>query len=138
MRQHKPWAVLLVATAALVAGCGSSTNYANDPRPPALVTITCAIVHNQVRVSPNAFGAGPVMLVVANLTSSSQQLTITGTASGAVIGQTGPINPGSTATLQLDLTAGAYALTPDDPNVAAGRIVVGPSRPSSQNQVNLP
>lgn len=134
----KPWAVLLVATAAVVAGCGSSTNYANDPRPPAQVTITCAIAHNEVRISPNAFGAGPVSLVVANVTSRSQQLTITSAASGTVIGQTGPINPGSTATLQLDLTPGGYALTPDDPNVAAGRILVGSSRPSSQNQVNLP
>ncbi len=138
MQQHKPWALLLAATAALVAGCGSSTQYANSPRPPALVTITCAIAHRQVRISPSVLGGGPASLIVANLMATSQQLTISRAGSSTAIAQTGPINPGSNATLQLDLTPGTYVATPDDPSVTAAQIVVGPERPSSQNEVNLP
>jgi hypothetical protein len=69
---------------------------------------------------------------------TSQQLTISRAGSSTVIAQTGPINPGSNATLQLDLAPGSYVATPDDPSVSVGQIVVGPNRPSAQNDVNLP
>ncbi len=137
MRKGRPWAGLLVATAAL-AGCGSTAPYANLPRPPQLVTITSAVAHGHVLVSPSTIGAGPVMLVVANETGASQQVTVSRPAPLALSVQTGPINPGGTATLQIDLRPGSYVVQADDPTVAATQILVGPSRPSSQDQLDLP
>lgn len=137
MRTGRPWAALLTVTAAL-AGCGSGAPYANDPRPPQLVTITSAIAHGRVAVSPTAIGAGPVMLVVANIAATSQSLSVTRSAPDPLDVETGPINPGSTATLQIQLDPGTYAVKTDDPSIAATQIVVGPSRPSAQNSLDLP
>ncbi len=138
MRNGRPWAALLVVAAAAFAGCGSTAPYANLPRPPRLLTITSAIAHGHVLVSPSTLGAGPVMLVVANETKTSQQLTVSRPAPFALSVQTGPINPGGTATLQIYLRPGSYVVQADDPSVAPTQILVGPSRPSSQNQLDLP
>jgi len=138
MLKRKPWAVLLVATAGIIGGCGSSTHYANDPRPPLLLNVTSAISHGHVLISPSLLGAGPVALIVANLTNISQQLSITRPAPHALDLESGPLNPGDTATLQIDLYPGVYTAKTDDPSIVGERIVVGATRPSSSDQLQLP
>ena len=78
------------------------------------------------------------MLVVANETDTSQQLTISRPAPNPLDLQTGPINPGDNATLQVDLYEGTYVARTGNRDIAAAQIVVGASRPSSQNAVQLP
>jgi hypothetical protein len=138
MLNRKPSAVLLVATAAVLAGCGSTKQYANLPRPPLQITLTSAISHDRLSISPSAFGAGPVSLVVANLTPTSQQLSVTRSGPHALDVETGPINPGGTASLQMDLFPGVYTASTQDSRIPPARIVVGASRPSSSNDVSLP
>jgi hypothetical protein len=138
MLNRKPSAILLVATAIVVAGCGSSKQYANLPRPPLSITLTSAISRGRVTISPSSFGAGPVMLVVANLTPTSQQLSVIRPAPHALDVESGPINPGGTASLQMDLLPGVYAARTQDASIAPQRIVVGAPRPASTNELQLP
>ena len=60
MRRRTAQVVPCVALAsALVAGCGASNDYKNEPRPPAPIVVTASINKQAVAVSPQRFGAGP-------------------------------------------------------------------------------
>jgi hypothetical protein len=119
------------------AGCGSSGSYKNAPRPPAPIVITAAIVPHQVSVSPRRFGAGPITLIVTNETNASQQLTLAATSSG-FNGQTGPINPGDTASLKADLAQGNYTVKVQRDGIRPAKLTVGRERASAQNQLLQP
>lgn len=134
--------VALTGCVAVLAGCGSTSSYRNDPRPPAPIVITGAIVGNRVTLSPARFGAGPIELVIANLTGSSQQVTVEtnnlGTDQPGISQQTAPINPQDTADLKLTLTPGTYSVHTQGDAIKAATLSVGASRPSSQNQLLQP
>jgi hypothetical protein len=51
---------------------------------------------------------------------------------------TAPINPSGTATLELDLTQGDYAMTTADDAVKPAAVTVGAPRASGQNDLMLP
>lgn len=138
MLDRKAPALLLVVAGVVFAGCGSSTDYAKDPRPAQVITVGVSIDTNKVVVSPDHFGAGQLELVVANNTLASQQLTLASDQPGVLSEQTGPINPGDTATLQALLQPGGYQVRVDDPSIRAGTITVTSARPSSQNQILQP
>jgi hypothetical protein len=123
-----------------LAGCGSSGKYANDPRPPTPIVVTAAITPSGVSVSPDHFGAGPISLVVTNQTSRSQRVTISQQINGQSQDQeqTAPINPQDTGTLKADLDPGRYTVHVDDTAARPARLVVGPKRPSAQNQLLQP
>jgi len=125
-----------------ISACGSGKQYANNPRPATPIVITAAIAHDHVSLSPNRLGAGPVELVVANETDSSQQITLeTDEINGRQAGvrqRTGPINPQDTASLKADLRPGSYVLHVEGVSIKAARLQVGPPRPSAQNQVLQP
>ncbi len=65
----------IATTLALVAGCGGDSDYANNPRPPAPINVTAAITNSKVSVSPQRFGAGPIVLIVSNQSSRAQEVT---------------------------------------------------------------
>jgi hypothetical protein len=116
-----------------LAGCGGGDGgFANDPRPPAAITVSAAILPERVTVSPSHVGAGTVELIASNQTSTSQRVTLRSrgrTGGGAPLEQsTGPINPGDTASLKADLSAGRYLVTVRSGAVAPATIVVGPPR----------
>ena len=128
-----------LATSAL--GCGTSKNYANNPRPAEPIVVAAAIAPGGISVSPARFGAGLVQLVVTNLTNSSQQLEIvTGSGSGqkSVLQQIGPINPQDTAQVKLQLSTGAYSVRVTGRKVKDAVVNVGAPRPTSQNQLLQP
>jgi hypothetical protein len=125
-----------LAVASLTA-CGAGKPYANNPRPPAPIVVTANISPTGVSVSPSSFGSGPIELIVANLTSSSQQLTLEGTDT-TLRQQTGPINPQDTASLKANVPTGTYSVRVEDRGIRAARLQVGPSRPSAQNQLLQP
>lgn len=130
------------AIAAVLAGCGPESQYANRKRPPSPITLTAYIGHGRVSVSPARFGAGPIMLVVTNQTPHAQQLTLESDQLGSdkpgITQSTGRINPQETATIQADVRTGAYIVHTANDGVHPARLVVGKRRSSAQNELLLP
>jgi hypothetical protein len=132
------------AVAALVAGCGGSEEepYRNELRPPAPIVVSASIGDDHISISPRAFGAGPVTLIVTNQTGKARELTLeTDEIGGRAPGieqNSGPISPGDTASLKADLTKGTYSVAVDDRAIQAARLRVGRQRKSAQNDVLQP
>jgi hypothetical protein len=137
-------AAMLLAPAAVVAvvGCGTTTDYKNDPRPPALIVLTASIDDQRVSVSPRAFGAGPISLIVTNQTSTAQRVTLESAdkaGSGPGLRQeTAPISPRDTGTLKAEVKPGRYTVHVRGDGIAAARLRVGPERASAQNDLLQP
>jgi hypothetical protein len=124
----------------VVAGCGGGGSYANDPRPPAPLTVTAAIRPEGVVISPARIGAGPIVLIATNLTSASQDLSVAQDTSGtSVVGDTtGPINPQGVGQLKVDVTEGHYTIKASGGSVKPAILAVGRPRPSAQNELLQP
>ncbi len=121
------------------AGCGEDDSYSNDPRPPSPIVLTASINKDKVSLSPSNIGAGPVSLVITNQTSAAQEITF-GTADGSAgfEQQTGPINPGDTATLKAVLTRGKVTVKVQSDAIDPAELKVGAERPSAQNELLQP
>lgn len=124
-----------------LAGCGGESDYANEPRPPAPINVSASISPDKVTVSPSEFGAGPITLLIANLTEETQQVTIETRelSKEAGIQQTSSvINPRGTATLKVDVPEGDYVVRVDRPGIDEATVSVGDERASSQDQLLQP
>jgi hypothetical protein len=129
----------LALAGALVAGCGASNDYKNEPRPPAPIVVTASINKNEVAVSPRRFGAGPITLIVTNQTGASQQLTVeVNSGQAGFKGRTGPINPRDTGQLKADLARGTYSVHVDGNSIRPAQLTVGRERASAQNDLLQP
>lgn len=133
----------ILATVALSA-CGEE-DFQNEPRPPVPLTITGVITPQQVDVSPDEFGAGPIVLTISNQTRESHRVALEGVADdGTEISEvTGPINPQDTATIQQSLPQGDYEVSANSDGsspleIEPGEISVGPPRPSASDELELP
>ncbi len=134
-------AIAIAGLVALAAGaCGSTSQRPNHPRPPARIVITGSISTDRVSISPRRFGAGPVSLVVANLTDTSQQVTLetTDRRPGGIRRETAPINPRDTAELRADLRTGRYSVHVVGNGIAAATLRVSAERASAQNDLLQP
>jgi hypothetical protein len=135
--------VLVGSVAALpVAGCGGGDDFKNKPRPPAPIQLSGVINNTTVSVEPSQVGAGPVTLVIANLSHQSHTVTLEGGPKDTSE-QVGPINPQDTGTIQETLQQGTYTVKAGSDRAAARAISpatleVGPKRKSSADQVLLP
>ncbi len=138
MLNRKASLVVATTTVMAVSACGSTTRYANDPRPPDLAIITTAVTNDRVAVAPARVGAGPVEFTLANETGASQTVTVASDQAGQLRLQTPPINPGDTASLKTVLKTGGYSVRVDGSTIRASRIAVGPSRPSAQSTLLEP
>jgi hypothetical protein len=123
----------------LAAGCGGE-DFANNPRPPASVSLTGVIQDTGVTISPDKVGAGPVSITISNQTSAEHSVMLEGTR---VRERFGPINPLDTATIQKTLQPGRYkvsagsaAATPRE--IKPDTLVIGRERPDSSNQLLQP
>jgi hypothetical protein len=135
-----PWTVAaFAALTAAATGCGKKDDYANKPRPAALIVVTASIGKDRVSVSPRRFGAGPVDLIITNQTSSAQQVTFASSRGGATFSQqTGPINPRDTATLKADVPEGGAVVRVESETIRPATLRVGAQRPSAQNELLQP
>jgi hypothetical protein len=129
-------------TAFLVSACGED-DFANEPRPPVALTLTGVITEERVTVSPDDFGAGPVVLTISNQTGSSHRVAIKGQGDdGTEVDETSaPINPLDTATLQQDLPEGDYTVSANSDGVVGirpDRLRVGSERDSASDELELP
>ena len=135
-------AAAILATLALSA-CGGD-DFENEPRPPEPITVSGVITADRVTVSPNEFGAGPIVLTISNQTRQSHRVTLEGEGDdGTEVSEvTAPVAPEDTATIQQNLPEGDYRVTAnsDSPVVSEirpGRITVGPPRLSASDELQL-
>jgi hypothetical protein len=150
----------LMAVAALaVAGCGTE-EHANEPRPQPPTRVSVTVSEDEVTVEPERIGIGPepsqqipqnvgaeqpavrgdapldVVLVAANLTDVDSQLEVRGAKAEAT---SRPLIANGTINLEARLPTGVYMVSAADiPAAKPARLVVGPYRSSSQNDVLLP
>ncbi len=121
------------------AGCGEDESYSNDPRPPSPIVLTASINKDEVSLSPSDIGAGPVSLIITNQTSAAQEITFATTGGSAGFEQqTGPINPGDTATLKAVLPRGNVTVRVQSDAIDPAELEVGAERPSAQNELLQP
>jgi hypothetical protein len=131
---------LLLAGAALVAGCGGGDKFKNEARPPTPIQLTGVITDRGVTISPKRVGAGPVILTVSNQTDGAHTITLEGNGKKDTVG---PVNPLGTAKLQQTLDQGNYTVKVGSKQATAnfippGELTVGASRPSSSGELLLP
>jgi hypothetical protein len=138
-------ALILASFGATVlgAGCGSSESHKNKLKPPEPINVTASVSDKRVSVSPHAFGAGPIVLIITNQTARKQDVTLesdtTSSGKAGIQQSTGPIIPeGGTAQLQVNVSQGTYHLSTADDGVEAATIAVGGSRGTSQNELLQP
>lgn len=136
-------AALTVAVTLGAAGCGGSDKHVNEARPATPVVLSASITPQRVTVSPETIGAGPVSLLIANVTSRKQQITLQSEDSpgaGITSGQrrSGTIAPAETATLKVDLKSGRYSVRVEDEEIAPADFNVGKPRASAQDDLLLP
>jgi hypothetical protein len=126
----------------LIAGCGGGGDYKNNPRPPAPIDVTAAISNARVSVSPQRFGAGPIVLIISNQSSTAQKVTCeTDELGGSQPGRkfnTTPINPRGTATLKVDVREGNWKLSASANGIRAAALKVGKKRKSAQGDLLQP
>ncbi len=141
MRNVRTTTGVLAAISALAA-CGSDPDYANDPRPPTPINISAAITDDQITVSPRRFGAGPVVVLIANQTAQAQRVTVEsdtfGNRDAGIRQRTAPIDPQGTATLKIDMAKGRYVVTVDGDGIEDTMVRVGRPRPDSSDQLLTP
>lgn len=151
-------ACALGALTPIGAGCGPEERV-NEPRPQPPTRVSVAINENAITVQPKRIAVGPeptqqipqneeaeqpqvrsnepltVVLVAANLTDSDSRLELHGpkdTSSGLLIAN----GNGSVIT---ELPTGIYRISAADiPAAKPARLVVGPYRTSSENDILLP
>jgi hypothetical protein len=133
-------ALLVLSSAVLAAGCGGSSKFKNDPRPPTPIQLTGVVTDKRVTISPKRVGAGPVILIVSNQTDAAHTVTLEG---GGTTDTVGPVNPLDTAQLQSTLKPGTYTVKAGSKQattkeIEPGTLTVGQKRASSSNQLLLP
>jgi hypothetical protein len=137
------FAFVLLALAAL-AGCGSddSVEYGNKPRPPAPINVTAAIDSDRIRVSPRAFGSGPVVIIISNQSGAPQTVTFEtdeiGGETGGIQRSTREIAARSTGELKVDPPEGTYLLSASADDITAAELRVGARRRSAQHDLLQP
>jgi hypothetical protein len=128
--------------ALVVAGCGGGSHFANQPKPPAPITVSAAIDRSHVRVSPTSFGAGPVTIIVSNQSGAPQTVTFqTNEVAGSEPGITrtaGPVADRNTTTIQANPREGTYSLSVKAAGVRPAAIAVGKPRRASSDQLAQP
>jgi hypothetical protein len=149
---------ILAATALAAAGCGASS-HPNDPRPQVTIRVSVTIGPRGVLVQPARIGVGParsqqipqnqnhpqppirtnapldVVFVASNQTDVDSHLVLHGPRDAS----SEPVLAHSPGTFQTALPTGAYTISAADvPGATAGKLVVGPYRASSQNDLLLP
>ncbi len=124
---------------AALAGCGSES-FENKPRPATALELTGVIQKDKVTISPDQFGAGPVLITISNQTKEAHTVTLEGES---LRERVGPINPLDTATIQANIESGTYEVRAGSARAVTEEIQpaeldVGESRGDSSDQLLQP
>jgi hypothetical protein len=154
------WSGALALVLALAfAGCGVE-EHANEPRPQPPTRVSVTVAEDAIVVEPGRIAMGPepeqqipqnvdaeqprvrsdapleVVLVAANLSDVDSRLEIRGRNGGAT---SKLLVANGAITVPAQLPTGTYTVTAADvPAAKPGRLVVGPYRSSSENDLLLP
>lgn len=135
----------MIAATVGLAGCGGTAHFADKSRPATPVNLSVYVNNRQVSVSPASVGAGPVIFLVTNAATKTELVTVRPSTGGGSTASTGPINPGTSAQVQADLTSGSYTVSTSPPAggaparpIKAARLKIGPARPNGNNAVMQP
>ena len=128
-------ACALAAIGLTAAGCGSE-DHPNDPRPAKPIEVTARVDNEVVEVSPSDFGAGLTVFTISNQSDEAVALTLDGPV--AATSQT--IEPNAVSDdFKVDLQEGTYEVTGGlESRAKPQELVVGPARPSAQDELLLP
>jgi len=134
-RRTYPVALALAAITVTAVGCGSE-DHPNEPRPPSPIEVTARVDDDVVEVSPGEFGAGLVVFTISNQSDASAALTLDGPV--AATSQT--LEPGAVSDdFKVELQEGTYEVSGGPESQAKPQeLVVGPERPSAQDELLLP
>jgi hypothetical protein len=149
----------VAAVSLLGAGCGAE-EHANEPRPQPPTRVSVAISEETITVQPRRIAVGPeptqqipqnvhaeqpvvrskaplnVVFVVANLTDVDSRLELRGAGKDL---PSEPLYANSNGSMQAILPTGVYRVEAADiPGAGTAKLVVGPYRTSSENDVLLP
>ena len=152
-------ACALGAVALLGAGCGAEESV-NDPRPQPPTRVSVAISDDAITVQPPRIAIGPeptqqipqnqhagqpsvrsnaplnVVFVAANLTDVDSHLEVRGNGKDF---NSQPLVANANVTLQAILPTGVYRVSASGiPGAESAKLVVGPRRTSSENDLLLP
>jgi hypothetical protein len=125
----------LAAIGIVAVGCGTE-DHPNEPRPPKPIEITARVDEEAVDVSPSEFGAGLTVFTISNQSDSVVELTV----DGPVAATSAPIQPnGVSDDFKVDMREGEYEVTAGaESRAKPTQLVIGPERPSAQNELLLP
>jgi len=149
----------LGALALAAAGCGVE-DHASEPRPQPPTRVSVSITDDSITVQPGRVAIGPepnqqipqnrdagqppvdsdvpldVVFVAANLTDNDSRLEVRGSGREA---SSEPLIANGNVSLLTALPTGVYTVRAADiPAAEPGRLVVGPYRTSSENDLLLP
>jgi hypothetical protein len=134
-RRTYPVACALAAIGLTAAGCGAD-DHPNDPRPAPPIEVTARVDNDVVEVSPSEFGAGLTVFTISNQSDEAVALTLDGPV--AATSQT--LEPNAVSdNFKVDLQEGTYEVTGGlESRAKAQELVIGPARPSGQDDLLLP
>ncbi len=152
-------AAVLAVAALAAAGCGAES-HVNDPRPQPPTRVSVAVSDGKVTVQPRRIALGPertqqlpqnqhvkqppvrsnapvnVVFVASNLTTVDSRLLVRGSGKDLT---SKPLYANNNVNMQTSLPTGIYTVSAADvPSAKPAKLVVGPLRTSSQNDVLLP
>ena len=141
---------ILTGCTLVVAGCGGSKHFANNPRPAVPVNLTVYINNSRVLLSPTSVGAGPVVFIITNQASQAESVAIQ-TAGGQTLASTASINPQATTTVQVNAFSpnSYYTVTTNasgsndasqvvGSSIQAAQLYIGPPRKNANNVLLQP
>jgi hypothetical protein len=141
MRRGIIW---VLASATLLVGCGSASTFANKPRPATTVNLTVYVNNQRVSVSPASVGAGAVQFIITNQAAHSEAILVKNDGGGS-LANTGPINPGATASVTVDFRTGDYTLStgtsdsvPGGAGIQPATLRIGRPRANADNELLQP
>lgn len=125
----------LAALGMVAVGCGSE-DHPNEPRPPKPIETTVRIDEEAVDVSPSEFGAGLTVFTISNQSDAVVELTV----DGPVAATSQPIQPnGVSDDFKVNMEEGEYEVSAGTESRAKPtQLVIGPERPSAQDELLLP
>jgi len=102
---------IIGACTVVVSACGTvGGSSPSAARPPAPINLTVYVNDARVSVSPESFGAGPVVFVVTNQASRAEALAISRAGQNQPLASTAPINPQGTTQVAVDFRPGEYTI----------------------------